>query len=62
MGTAHIRLARLASSTVDRQHHIEAAWEAWTRIKRPDLVERLDQEFGPVSSPPDPASGGGDSL
>ena len=50
----HVRLARIADSAEDRQPHIEAAREAWTRIKRPDLVERLDREL--------PAPGGGDSV
>ena len=48
MGNAHRRLARIAERPEERQHHIEAAREAWTRIKRLDLVATwLDQEFGP---------------
>jgi tetratricopeptide (TPR) repeat protein len=62
IGLAHVRLAWIAGSAEDRQRHIEAAREAWTRIKRPDLVEGLDQEFGPASPPPVPAPAGGDSV
>jgi tetratricopeptide (TPR) repeat protein len=56
MGWAHVRLARIAKPSDDRQHHIKAARKAWTCIKRLDLVEGLDQEFGSVSPQPDPAS------
>jgi len=48
MGWAHFRLARIAERPEERQDHIDAAREAWTRIKRPDLVARLDQELGPA--------------
>jgi tetratricopeptide (TPR) repeat protein len=47
IGWAHVRLARIAEQHEERQDHIDAAREAWTRIKRPDLVARLDREFGP---------------
>jgi tetratricopeptide (TPR) repeat protein len=39
-------LARV-TDTAERQHHIQAAREAWTRIDRPDLVAELDKEFAP---------------
>lgn len=48
VGWAHIRLARITLILENRNHHVEAAREAWTRIKRPDLVGILDQEFGPA--------------
>ena len=48
MGWTHACLARLTEPG-ERQNHIGAAREAWTRIKRPDLVARLDREFGPAN-------------
>lgn len=47
IGWVHVRLARLPSDSEERRGHVEAARAAWTRIKRPDLVEELDVEFGP---------------
>jgi tetratricopeptide (TPR) repeat protein len=49
IGGTHHRLARLAADDVRRREHIEAARAAWNRIKRTDLVEELDQEFGGLS-------------
>jgi tetratricopeptide (TPR) repeat protein len=46
IGGSHVRLARIAATPEERHGHIAAAREAWTSIKRPDLVEELDQEFG----------------
>jgi hypothetical protein len=48
IGWTRVHLARLAERPEERQTHIDAAREAWTRIKRLDLVARLDQEFGPA--------------
>jgi hypothetical protein len=45
IGRAHVRLARLAELE-ERKQHVEEARKAWARIKRPDLVALLDQEFG----------------
>ena len=45
VGQTHRRLAQLASESDDRQHHVDAARQAWTRIHREDLIIRLDQEF-----------------
>jgi tetratricopeptide (TPR) repeat protein len=59
IGWTYVRLARLSDGSAERQSHIAAAREAWTRIKRPDLVARLDQEFGSAPAP-DPAPGGGE--
>jgi tetratricopeptide (TPR) repeat protein len=45
IGWARVRLARIASTSEEKQQHVQAAREAWTRIKQPDLVEWLDKEF-----------------
>ncbi len=46
IGWSHRRLARLASDVGERSRHVEAARAAWLSIDRPDLVKRLDEEFG----------------
>jgi hypothetical protein len=45
IGEAHRRLARISEGE-EQQQHVAAAREAWTSIKRPDLVAELDAEFG----------------
>jgi tetratricopeptide (TPR) repeat protein len=46
IGWAHVRLARIEGDPETKEHHVVAAREAWTRIKRPDLVDDLKKEFG----------------
>lgn len=46
IGTTHFRLALLADDAAERRRHVEAARTAWQSIDRPDLVARLDREFG----------------
>ncbi len=46
IGTTHRRLARIAEGD-ERTRHVEAARAAWKGIDRPDLVAKLDAEFGP---------------
>jgi tetratricopeptide (TPR) repeat protein len=47
IGHAHVRLARLAPIGSEvYKHHLHAARLEWESIKRPDLVERLKEEFG----------------
>jgi tetratricopeptide (TPR) repeat protein len=46
IGWVHVRLARISDAPDERRSHIEAARAAWERIKRPDLIARLEQEFG----------------
>ncbi len=46
MGMTLRRLARIAADENRRHDHVQAAREAWTSIKRRDLVESLDREFG----------------
>ncbi len=49
IGWAYVRLARLTlDGSKERQSHLRAAQEAWKSIKRPDLVERLLDEFGEI--------------
>jgi tetratricopeptide (TPR) repeat protein len=44
LGLAHVRLALLASDeSEERRRHVEAAREVWERIKRPDLLEMLEE-------------------
>ncbi|HSK75940.1 MAG TPA: SIR2 family protein [Thermoanaerobaculia bacterium] len=50
IGWARVRLARIAPTPEERLPNVETAREAWTRIKRPDLVEELDKEFGSENS------------
>jgi tetratricopeptide (TPR) repeat protein len=45
IGWAHVRLARLADQD-ERRRHVATARAAWQSIDRPDLVKRLDTEFG----------------
>jgi tetratricopeptide (TPR) repeat protein len=45
IGTAHLRLARLAADD-ERRRHVDAAKEAWQSIGRGDLVAELIEEFG----------------
>jgi tetratricopeptide (TPR) repeat protein len=45
MGQTHQRLARLATSSDERDRHVQAARDAWNRIARADLVNKLDKEF-----------------
>lgn len=49
IGGAHVRLARITEASDERQSHLRAAREAWESIQRPDLVERLQKEFGESS-------------
>jgi len=46
MGWTLVRLARIAADENRRHDDVQAAREAWTSIKRRDLVESLDREFG----------------
>jgi tetratricopeptide (TPR) repeat protein len=46
IGWTHRRLARLATESDERRHHIRLAREAWAKIDRLDLVEDMDSEFG----------------
>jgi tetratricopeptide (TPR) repeat protein len=46
IGWTHWRLAETTDGD-ERQRHVRAARDAWTRIDRPDLVAELDREFGP---------------
>jgi hypothetical protein len=52
MGSAHRRLARLATDPAEEQHHAATARALWTSIDRPDLVAELDAEFPPLTRPP----------
>jgi tetratricopeptide (TPR) repeat protein len=56
IGETHLRLARAALTPEERREHIEAAREASTRIKRPDLVKKLDEEFGETKGDDPPAA------
>jgi tetratricopeptide (TPR) repeat protein len=47
IGSAHLRLARLALDFETREKHLQAAREAWTQIDRADLIDQLEQEFNP---------------
>jgi hypothetical protein len=47
IGATHRRLARLAATSEDRVHHIQAAREAWLSVDRADLIKELETEFGP---------------
>lgn len=49
-GWARVRLARITHWPKEQRQHLETVREAWTRIKRPDLVEELDKEFGSQGS------------
>lgn len=46
IGWARVKLARIAPTLEEQRQHVEAARKAWTRIKRPDLLEKLDNKFG----------------
>ena len=46
IGNAHRRLAGLAGTEEERRRHVDAARAAWESIDRPELVARLDAEFG----------------
>jgi tetratricopeptide (TPR) repeat protein len=47
MGWIQVRLARLEEvGSEERKSHVRAAREAWESIRRPDLVEKLKDEFG----------------
>jgi hypothetical protein len=53
IGGAHLRLARVESDPDERCNHVEAARAALLSIDRPDLVKKLDEEFGEdAASPP----------
>jgi tetratricopeptide (TPR) repeat protein len=45
IGVVHRRLARITEGE-EKQRHVQAARDAWTRIDRPDLIGELDREFG----------------
>ena len=47
IGRVYRKLAYLTSGS-DRARHIQAAREAWTRIDRQDLIQKLEDEFGPA--------------
>jgi hypothetical protein len=51
IGMTRQRLARIAADDDRRRDHVAAAREAWTSIKRLDLVEDLDREFGSPERP-----------
>jgi tetratricopeptide (TPR) repeat protein len=57
IGWARVRLAQIASTPEEKRQHIEAAREAWTQIKRPDLMEWLDKEFPRLQKPKPRKSG-----
>jgi tetratricopeptide (TPR) repeat protein len=62
IGWTRFYLARIAEDSEERRRHIAAAREAWTRIKRQDLVDMLEQEFrSPEEGPthPDPSGSHG---
>lgn len=46
IGLIHLRLARLAENESKRNQHIQAARAIWERIDRPDLIRKLEEEFG----------------
>jgi tetratricopeptide (TPR) repeat protein len=46
IGWTHWRLATVASGKKDRRHHVNKAREAWDKIGRTDLIERLKAKFG----------------
>jgi tetratricopeptide (TPR) repeat protein len=46
IGMTHRRLARIASSPREREHHLAAARDAWQSIDMHDLVAELQSEFG----------------
>ena len=48
IGWSHVRLARLETDPDKREQHLQIAREAWTQIDRPDLIERLENEFNPT--------------
>ncbi|MBX7224196.1 MAG: tetratricopeptide repeat protein [Blastocatellia bacterium] len=48
IGWTHRFLARLCPAGTAREAHLAAARAAWESIDRPDLVEELDDEFGPA--------------
>ncbi len=52
IGWTQSHLARI-TDTPERHGHIDAARAAWMSIGRPDLVARLDQEFGPSPAAPE---------
>jgi tetratricopeptide (TPR) repeat protein len=49
MGAAFQRLARLAQDSPTRIGHARSARASWLSIDRPDLVRKVDDEFGPLS-------------
>jgi predicted ATPase/nucleoside phosphorylase len=47
IGDIHLRLAELTADPQERRRHVRAARAAWSSIEdRPDLVAKLDNEFG----------------
>ncbi len=46
VGTTHLRLARMAETESERNQHISAARAMWEPIDRPDLIRKLEREFG----------------
>ena len=50
LGGSHRILALIAENDADRTRHVQAAREAWLKIARPDLIKRLDDEFGAASA------------
>jgi hypothetical protein len=45
MGQTHRRLAGLCGEGKERCTHVQAAAKSWTAIERPDLVQKLHDEF-----------------
>ena len=46
IGRIHVCLAHAARTDEERTRHVRAAREVWRKIDRPDLIEKLDREFG----------------
>ena len=40
-------LARRGTDEAQKQRHVAATWDRWTRIKFEHLFRELDEEFGP---------------
>ncbi len=45
VGLANHRLARIARDKDSRRRHVRSAREAWTQVKREDLLKQLRTEF-----------------
>lgn len=46
MGDSYVRLLRTAKDSAERKTFLQSARDEWNKIKRPDLIETIDKEFG----------------